>query len=197
MKTCRKCGETKPEIRFQPSTKMADGRCNVCYDCRVPRKPMQDRFWSYVQKSDGGCWEWMSGKDRNGYGLFSVRCRQKRANRVAWELTMGPIADGLYVLHRCDNPGCVNPAHLFLGTNDENMADMVAKQRQAAGERHASRLHPELCKLSADRVARIRQLRKDGLTLRSIGDRFGVSESTVCVICKHQTWSWVQDGVSP
>ena len=95
--------------------------------------PAQDaeRFWSKVRMGPG-CWEWASGKNPFGYGMFAVtRDRQRKwhmAHRYAWCLTFGEESDRL-VLHRCDNPSCVNPSHLFAGTQSDNVQDMIAKGR--------------------------------------------------------------------
>lgn len=87
-----------------------------------------DRFWSKVQKTDG-CWEWQGGRFNFGYGRAWDGERQVLAHRLAFALTSGAIPDGLHVLHKCDVPLCVNPAHLFLGTHADNMADKCAKGR--------------------------------------------------------------------
>lgn len=102
---------------------------------------LEARFWAKVDKNGpvpehvpelGKCWVWTGGRSRNGYGLFSrVGNRSRQATHIAWELATGlPPPRGLYVCHKCDEPTCVRPAHLFLGTARENMADMVAKGRQ-------------------------------------------------------------------
>jgi hypothetical protein len=90
-----------------------------------------DRFWSKVDKapSSNGCWLWTATKDRRLYGRFWNDGNRFGAHRTAWELTRGPIPPGLYVLHHCDTPPCVNPEHLFIGTQTDNMRDMAAKGR--------------------------------------------------------------------
>jgi len=92
-------------------------------------KPLGERFWSHVAKSDG-CWLWTAHVNRTGYGHFALsRSRGRSAHRVSHELNIGPIPSGMLVCHRCDNPRCVRPDHLFLGTPSDNMHDKVAKGR--------------------------------------------------------------------
>lgn len=90
----------------------------------------EERFWSKVTRSDR-CWEWQGPRDHDGYGFIKVMRCSRRAHRCSWELCVGPIPNNLFVLHRCDNPPCVNPAHLFLGTARDNALDMVGKGRAA------------------------------------------------------------------
>lgn len=97
----------------------------------TPFGPLTERFWRKVDKSAGpeGCWPWTGSRHGFGYGFVSAGGKRRGAHRVSWELANGPIPDGLSVCHRCDNPPCVNPAHLFLGTVGDNTRDMMAKGR--------------------------------------------------------------------
>lgn len=93
-----------------------------------------ERFWLKVDRSDtNGCWEWTGTKRGYGYGAFAYQGVTVVASRFSYELHYGPIPDGMLVLHRCDNPACVNPSHLFLGTNKDNTRDMIDKGRQGFG----------------------------------------------------------------
>ena len=97
-----------------------------------PTNTIEDRFWSKVRKDDG-CWEWTASVNRRCYGWFhfggKVERKALKAHRVSWELHNGPIPEGLWVLHKCDNPRCVRPDHLFLGDRTDNMRDCAAKGR--------------------------------------------------------------------
>lgn len=109
---------------------------------------LAERFWAKVRKSKG-CWEWTGAKQHNGYGFIHtgghVIRRPLRAHRASWELHYGPIPAGLWVLHRCDNPSCVRPDHLFLGSRSDNMKDCAAKGRVCtigqANKTHCRRGH--------------------------------------------------------
>lgn len=98
-------------------------------------KPIADRFWSHVERGDEGCWEWQGGRrlaghqSEKGYGYFWLNNGYVRAHRMAWELTNGPIPDDMVVCHKCDNPPCVRPDHLFLGTHGDNHRDAMVKGR--------------------------------------------------------------------
>jgi hypothetical protein len=131
----------------------------------LPVRSLAERFWSRVQKGDG-CWLWQGRRQRQGYGVFTVGRDPRLAHRIAYKLGVGPIPDGQCICHRCDNPPCVNPAHLFAGTQQDNMADMVAKGRSST-------------KLSAEARIEVRRLQGMGVTQRAIAARFGVHQATV------------------
>ena len=89
---------------------------------------LSERFWAKVNR-DGDCWMWTGTLNHKGYGQFWFGTKHHQSHRASWMMHRGPIPDGMWVLHKCDTPSCVNPAHLYLGTHAENMADMVARGR--------------------------------------------------------------------
>lgn len=148
----------------------------------VSPRPLIDRFTEKVEKTDG-CWIWKAADNGNGYGAFSIsRGRAKTAHRVAYEMAIGPIPKGMSVCHHCDNRRCVNPSHLFLGTLEDNMRDMVSKDRQAKGESNGQ------CVLTAMLACQARAERKRGRKLREIARDLGVSQSCVWKIVHNKTW---------
>jgi hypothetical protein len=151
------------------------------------RKPAEERFWSKVEKSSPSeCWEWKASRYKHGYGIFWwKKYGEQYAHRVAWILTFGPIPDGICVCHKCDNRGCVNPNHLFLGTVAENIRDRDAKNRQNKGEKMKS------AKLSRDDVLKIRELHKAGVRYSELARQFSVTWSTIKSACDYTTWKHV------
>lgn len=103
----------------------------------------QERFWERVKKGDG-CWLWDTARDKDGYGRFPIGASgENKAHRVSWRIHHGEVPEGLCVLHKCDNPPCVNPKHLFLGTLKDNAVDCASKERTARGKRNGAYTHPE------------------------------------------------------
>lgn len=94
--------------------------------------PLATRFWARVQRAEGdACWLWLGVKDRKGYGRITLGTKNLKAHRVSFELANGRLDDGMLICHRCDNPSCVRPDHLFAGTASDNMRDAVRKGRLA------------------------------------------------------------------
>jgi hypothetical protein len=146
------------------------------------RIPVVERFWPKVAITEPSeCWEWQASRDALGYGYFRVvhGDTMKRAHRVAWELTHGPIPDEMLVCHTCDNPPCVNPAHLFLGDNAANCADKVAKNRQAKTPPHWGESSPG-AKVSTEAVRQIRaRYAAGGISQRELGEEYGIGQTHV------------------
>jgi len=161
-------------------------------------RPVIERFWESVNKTDG-CWFWTRSVMHGGYGSFKVRSKTNiRAHRFSWELVNGPVADGLWVLHKCDTPRCVRPDHLFLGTPKDNIADAVRKGRMASvrNGRHNSIVRPDCiqrgqknaaARLTDKNVLEIRQL-VITVPSRTLARRFGVTQSMIRQIARRDAW---------
>jgi hypothetical protein len=148
-----------------------------------------ERFWEKVdRRGSDECWLWTSTRNPKGYGHFQSGRRAMLAHRMAYLLTYGPIPGRLDVLHRCDNPPCVNPAHLFAGTHAENMADMVAKDRSRKNRGESI----GASKLTASQVQVIRQKYSAGVKVCVIAEEFGINRNTVRHIVRRITWGHVE-----
>lgn len=134
------------------------------------------------------CWEYVGYRDKGGYGTIWLGETNLKAHRASWEQFIGPIPGGLHVCHRCDNPPCVNPAHLFLGTHADNMEDMKQKGRQARG-----RVNARSADLTDKDIREIRGLYATGdWSGEKLGKRFGIAQQTVSTIVLRQSWGHVQ-----
>lgn len=144
-------------------------------------RTLADRFWSKVDKT-GDCWLWMGCIDSKGYGSIGIKTRTARVHRVSWELCRGTIPKGLFVLHTCDNRPCVNPDRLFLGTNTDNMKDMVLKGRARNGH----------IKLTYEQVREIRARVESGDKQATLVKEFGMSSAAISRVATGKAWKHVQ-----
>jgi len=177
-----------------------------------------DQFWERVDRSGDGCWEWLgaTNNQRGGYGHVRYQGRSMRAHRLAFELAYGFAPGTEMVLHRCDNPPCCRPEHLFLGTHVDNMRDMRQKGRSAVGDRNGLRVHPESrhfgdrnglrkhpekvlrgernskAKLSEDQVRMIRKRFLAGESSSKIASELPISPRSVRRIASGERWAHVK-----
>lgn len=139
-------------------------------------RPVLERFMEKVEKTDT-CWLWKGSKNDRGYGFIKIKLKTASAHRTSYELFNGPIPEGKFILHSCDNPSCVNPAHLSIGTHIENMAGM-AKRRRATGGGPKGEANGS-AKLTDVEVVSIREQHKAGLKVASLAVRFRVSRKQI------------------
>lgn len=131
----------------------------------------------------GPCWNWTACKTRHGYGQVRINYRLYYSHRVAWKILNGEFDDDLDVLHKCDNPSCVNPDHLILGSHQDNMDDATIKQRIPGGEIH------HWAKLSEKEVLEIRERYAiGGISQRTLGDMYGVTRLAIHYIVRRKNW---------
>ena len=146
-------------------------------------KPIAERFWPKVAVSGPlECWLWTAATNGEGYGVFRGRQCRTSAHRTSYELAHGPIPEGLIVRHSCDNPTCVNPAHLLVGTHRDNTNDKLERERQARG------VGTNTARLSEAEVAEIRLRVDRGEKVRGVARRFGIDHSNVSRIKNRKTW---------
>jgi len=142
------------------------------------------RFWTKVNKTDT-CWEWTAFLDKGGYGTFKIDRKNQRAHRISYTLHKGDIPPGQVVMHMCDNPKCVNPAHLTLGTLADNNRDMKSKGRMVnpVGTKHGQ------SKLNNNQVQEIRSIYAQGnSSMQSLADKYGITLGTIHPLLTRKTW---------
>lgn len=144
------------------------------------------RFRGRFKINKNGCFIYTGKVDKDGYPSFSYLNKFIRGNQLSWILMNGEIPNGMCVCHTCDDPRCINPAHLFLGTNKENTADRNEKNRQARGQKQA------FCKLTQEKVILMREdYFQKGKTLKTISTEFGVCPATAREAIQGINWKWV------
>ena len=151
-----------------------------------------ERFWSKVNKNHpNGCWIWESTIANKKYGQFWLHGKYEGAHRIAWFITNGVLSlpDGFEVCHKCDNPPCVNPDHLSLGTRSDNMKDMCNKSRNH--HNHAVGSKSSNAKLTEKKVIGIRELSDNGYSDSTIGKWFNIDKSTINRIVNNKIWRHV------
>lgn len=139
---------------------------------------MKERFFLKVQKT-GTCWLWTGSKNKQGYGYFKVNGKVEKAHRISYFIHNGKIPNKRNILHSCDNPFCVNPKHLFAGTQSENMIDCVKKKR------HQNQI------LTEKQIPIIRKMYKEGKSQVEIGRKFGVARETIKNVITNIRWAYV------
>ena len=183
---CRVCGKAFVIEKWR--LKIPGHRRLCSFACRqlVKAVPVEIRFRWYVgEQLPNGCIPWIGATYRRGYGKIGRNGHSVCAHRLAWELAHGPIPDGLDVLHECDNPPCVNPEHLFLGTKADNVADMIAKGRQACGEVVAT------SKLTTRDVLGIRAQYAAGVSQSQIARTHDIGQAHISRIVNRKCWKHV------
>ena len=154
-------------------------------------KTTEQRFWEKVDKS-GDCWEWTGAKNDSGYG-FIRNGDMERAHRFSYELAKGEIPANMHVLHSCDNPGCVNPKHLSIGTHQDNVQDMMDKQR--GNRHHGNHVKGEevhTAKLTESDIREIRKMNIKRGDITSLAIRYGVSPKNMSRIIHDEIWKDVK-----
>jgi hypothetical protein len=158
-----------------------------------PKESLEHRFWNKVDKTST-CWFWEGKKDKRGYGKLAlepgVTHREISAHRLSYQIHYGMFESSLFVCRQCDNPACVNPEHLFLGTNQDNVNDKVSKNRQLKG----SQIHNS--KLVEDDIIRIRHLWfVEKCPQSKIAEMFGIGAKAVSKIVTNKRWTYVKHSV--
>lgn len=178
--TCKQCGQqfNSKSGRAQYCTQRCSG---IASNLNRTRRPIEDRFWENVEKTDY-CWLWTGTLSTPGYGMLSINGHYQNASRIAWELYHGETPGKKHVLHRCDNPRCVRGDHLFIGSHQDNMKDMVQKHRHHHGETHRSH------KLTEQAV---REIRVSKFTHRKLASIYSVGQSVISRIKAGKAWKHV------
>lgn len=200
-----KCLSCKKEFNWKKQHKNYI-RKFCCHKCALIFNNEKQKKWTYATEEEriemmrvkfeksvikkNGCWDWKGYKDKYGYtyisGFRDMKKYHIRGNRVSWEIHYGKIPENILVCHKCDNPSCTNPEHLFLGTIRENNEDRTIKNRQSKGENVPGHILKEL------EVKEIKKKLKEKVCQRRIAEEYKVSYATICMIKKGKTWKHVE-----
>lgn len=187
---CKRCGE-KNQQNFYPHQKTSCKKCHIekvkARQCQG-KKPTRTSLERFTEKYDvdiTGCWIWNGSRNKDGYGQIGINNKIYSAHRLSYELLKTTIPEGLFICHTCDNPSCVNPDHLFTGTHQDNMDDMVAKGRspKQRGEDASSTV------LTEEQAQYILDFNHYHGSLTILAERFGVDVSTIFYVKNGKSWS--------
>lgn len=171
----KSCGCLNTESRKKNVLKMGEAN----------KKDVMKRFFSFVKKTKG-CWNWIGDIGVGGYGRIWYNGKTVKAHRLSYEKFIGPIPEGILICHTCDNPKCVNPKHLFLGTHQDNNSDKTNKDRQAKGNTSG------MSKLTEAQVMEIKKLLHSGMQVFEITKMYPVTWGAISCIQKGKTWKHVK-----
>ncbi len=184
MHPCQRCGTP---FKVVPAM-VRRGRKHCSRECSSAAiaANMETRFWSFVdRRGPDECWPWKGRCSPSGYALFIVSHREQRASRVVYKISTGRDLGELLACHRCDNPACVNPAHIFPGTPTDNSQDAVRKGRQVRGVLSGKAV------LDEAEVREIRRQVSSGEIQRVVAERFGIAQTTVSAIIRRRLWGHI------
>lgn len=154
------------------------------------------RFWNNVRQHPMGCWRWILAHKGYGYGIFGAKGKKYRAHCLCYFFATGTSPSGRVVMHRCDNPWCVNPDHLCLGTQAENMKDAATKGRMCKGQarKSISQVGKDRynAKIDDETVREVRSLAGTGMSFEAIGNLFGISPSSAHRVARRKSWAHVK-----
>ena len=188
-KKCETCGERFEKRPRDSQVQWADRAfCSLaCSNDEKKDVPPHLKFWNWVRKSPhNGCWEWTGASNPKGYGRLAYRTKFMYVHRLSYEMHYGPIPDGMNVCHTCDNPSCVNPNHLFAGTQSDNLKDAVRKGRMFRPNTNAERNGNT--SLTWDEVDQIRAFLDAGESGDVLASQYGVHRTTITNIKHQKTW---------
>ena len=188
-KSCKICGkdfyrDKRGSKKWWDEAKFCSRKCSAAFGASKADKiwgSLEDRFWSKVQKAGhNDCWPWIGAKRPRGYGVISKNGKQVSATHVSLEIDGRPVPKGAWALHKCDNPNCVNPNHLYIGTAKENSRDAVVRERIKR-------------KLTKEQALEIYKSGKDACKLAS---EYGVSEGMVYHIKTGRKWRYITQNLT-